>query len=297
MTKLIPVLLLFLGCGYSNPKNDNNGDEKLQLKSVYQLMMTDTLDFDFSGIVKSKDSIYVVADKPWNTFIYHIDFEAQKWLISKKRTISSDEKFDLEAIDYANGNFYLANEYTGSINILREGESNVEKLPIDFSKMDLDPGSWKNAGWEGLAVDETNEVLYLAKERQPRFILAVDMKNWTLTDQFDIPQTDSNDFSDLKFQDGFLYVLERNGNFVTKINPSTKEVVSKFHYKHIASHPSGKLFEPGKYGMAEALLLTENEIWIGLDNNGLEVSDFARETYNLNDKAPVILIFDRPEGF
>lgn len=286
-----------LSCGYTSSQTDRNGDQKLNLKSVYQLMMTDTLDFDFSGIVKTNDTIYVVADKPWNTFIYSIDFEEQKWLINHKRPITSEERFDLEAIDFAGGNFYLANEYTGSINILPAGEKDVRILPIDFTKKSLSPETWKNAGWEGLAIDETNKIMYLAKERQPRFILAVDMKSWTITDQFDIDQTDSNDFSDLKFQNGFLYVLERNGNYITKINPVTREVVSKFHYKHVASHPNGKLFEPGKYGMAEALLLTEDEIWVGLDNNGLKVSDFARQSYNLNDKAPVILVFDRPAGF
>ena len=49
--------------------------------------------------------------------------------------------------------------------------------------------------------------------------------------------------------------------------------------------------------MAEALLLTKDEIWIGLDNNGDEVTEHAKKTYQLQGREPVILKFKRPEGF
>ena len=139
--------------------------------------------------------------------------------------------------------------------------------------------------------------MYLTKERQPRDIISVDMNTWKIIDRFDIPQNESNDFSDAKYENGHLYILERNGNYISKINIDSKEVVEKYHYKHVASHPEGKLFEPSKYGMAEALLLLDDEIWIGLDNNGLFVSQFAKETYQLKGNEPIILKFKRPKGF
>ena len=296
MRSIIPGLVLLFSCGLVSSQNDRTYAE-LNLKSVHQLVMTDTMDFDFSGIVQKGDSIYVIADKPWNTFIYSISVEEKNWKISNQRAISSSERFDLEAIDFFDGNFYLANEYTGSINCLKPDKINIEILPINFDAHGLAPHTWKNAGWEGLAIDENNRVMYLVKERQPRMIMAVDMNSWTIIEQFDIPQTESNDFSDAKFERGLLYLLERNGNYITKVNPSTKEVLDKFHYKHIASHPEGKLYEPEKYGMAEALLLTDDEIWIGLDNNGLDASEHAKKTYQLYSKAPAILIFERPEDF
>ena len=296
MKTLTIGLTLLLSCGWGAFQKDNTHAE-LKLISVHQLIKTDTLNFDFSGITLKDDTIYVVADKPWNTFLYTIRFDENGWYADSSRTISSTEKFDLEAIDHCDDYFYLANEYTGSINRLDPTENELKILPINFQDRQLAPNTWKNAGWEGLAIDCENKIMYLTKERQPRDIITVDMKSWKILDQFDIPQTESNDFSDAKFENGHLYLLERNGNFITKIHAATKQVVEKFHYKHIASHPNGKLYEPEKYGMAEALLLLENEIWIGLDNNGLEVSSHAKETFKMSGRSPVILKFERPKGF
>lgn len=297
MRTLILSLVLLLSCHLVDTQKGDTFYPSLKLKSVHQLIMTDTLNFDFSGIVQKDDSIFVVADKPWNTYIYSIAFNQDGWFVDAQRAITSTEKFDLEAIDFSDGNFYLANEYTGSVNLLVPGATEIQPIPINFDAHGLAPGTWKNAGWEGLAIDATKKTMYLTKERQPRFIIAVDMATWTIKEQFDIPQTESNDFSDAKFHKGHLYLLERNGNYVTKINPKTKKVLAKYHYRHIASHPKGKLYEPEKYGMAEALLLTENEIWIGIDNNGLDVSDYAQQAYRLKAKAPAILKFERPKDF
>lgn len=297
MRILILCLAIQLSCGLVNSQKKEFAYTALNLKSVHQLLFTDSLNFDFSGIVLVDDSVYVIADKPWNTFIYSIAFNNQGWYINHQQVITSHERFDLEAIDYSNGVFYLANEKTGSINRVLRGETEIKTLPINFDEKELNPHQWKNAGWEGLTVDAENKIMYLTKEREPRIIVTVDMKTWKIKELFDIPQTESNDFADAKFQNGYLYLLERNGNFVTKVNPYTKAVVSKYHYKHIASHPAGKLYEPEKYGMAEALLLTENEIWIGIDNNGLNVSSHAEKTYQMKANAPAILKFERPKGF
>lgn len=297
MRTLTLSLTLFLSCGWGNYQKDKNPHLELKLISVHQLIKSDTLNFDFSGIAQKGDSIFVVADKPWNTFLYTIRFDENGWYADSSRTISSTERFDLEAIDHCDDYFYLANEFTGSINQLAPGATELKPLPINFQDFQLTPNTWGNAGWEGLAIDCDNQIMYLTKERQPRDIITVDMKNWTILDQFDIPQTESNDFSDAKYENGHLYLLERNGNYITKIDASTKNVIQKFHYKNVASHPNGKLYEPEKYGMAEALLLLENEIWIGLDNNGLNASDHARNTYNMTGNAPSILKFERPKGF
>ncbi|MEO9964637.1 MAG: SdiA-regulated domain-containing protein [Reichenbachiella sp.] len=297
MRLIILSLVFILSCKSGNSEKGGKTYQALNLQSVHQFISTDSLNFDFSGIVQKDDSIYVVADKPWNTFIYSIEFDDQGWYVNHKRQIISQQRFDLEAIDFCEGKFFLANEYTGSVYMLNPGEINLQELDINFEEHNLNPGSWKNAGWEGLAIDSQNEIMYLTKERQPRIIIAVDMKSWKIQDQFNIPQTESNDFADAKFENGYLYLLERNGNYITKINPTTKEVITKYHYRHIASHPDGKLYEPEKYGMAEALLLTEQEIWVGLDNNGLEVSNHARKVYQLKSKEPVLLKFERPENF
>ncbi|WP_422360246.1 SdiA-regulated domain-containing protein [Reichenbachiella sp.] len=297
MRTLTLSLVLLLSCHWIYTPEIKNGYPKLELLSVHQLEKTDTLNFDFSGIAQVDNSIYVVADKPWNTFLYSISFDQKNWFVDSARDISSVERLDLEAIDYCQGAFYLANEFTGSINVLNPESNDLTNLPINFEDYNLKPGTWKNAGWEGLTIDCDKQIMYLVKERQPRNIISVDMNSWKILEQFDIPQQDSNDFSDAKFQNGFLYLLERNGNYITKVDVLKKEVVEKYHYKHIASHPDGKLYTNEKYGMAEALLLLDDEIWVGLDNNGHMASEHAKKTYQMKGNAPVILKFKRPKGF
>ncbi|UXX79595.1 SdiA-regulated domain-containing protein [Reichenbachiella carrageenanivorans] len=297
MRTLTLSLAILLSCRWFAASQDTSAYQELSFISIHQMAPMDSLNFDFSGIVSKGDSIFIVADKPWNTFLYSITFSEKKWIAHPYRQISSTEKLDLEAVDHCNGFFYLANEFRGSIYRLPTSTAEVQTLPINFKENNLAPSTWKNAGWEGLTIDCENQVMYLVKERQPRNIVVVDMNRWGILDQFDIPQTESNDFSDAKYLNGHLYLLERNGNYITKVNTKTKTVVEKYHYRHIASHPNGKLYAPEKYGMAEALLLTDNEIWIGLDNNGLEVTDHAKDTYQLTGHTPVIIKFKRPAGF
>ena len=76
-----------------------------------------------------------------------------------------------------------------------------------------------------------------------------------------------------------------------------KKLYLRFHIRIPCSHPDGKLYDNSKYGMAEALLLTNDYIWIGLDNNGLPFSKHAENTYGLSGTQPVIIGFKRPAGF
>ena len=267
----------------------------LTLISCHQMKTFDDRVFDCSGIAERNDSIFVIADKPWNTFIYQIDFEGKSWEVVNTIPIDTKERLDLEGIEVHNGSFYLSNESSGEILKMKDGNLTIEA--IDFESINQKPSGWGNAGWEGLAIDTKNDILYLVKERQPRMIFVYDMKSKKFIDEFDIPQTECMDFADAKFLDGHLYILERNGNYVTKIKPETHAVVSKYHYRHVASHPDGKLYGPSKYGMAESLLITENEIWIGLDNNGKEVTEYALKTFELSGNAPLFLKFKRPPGF
>ena len=145
-------------------------------------------------------------------------------------------------------------------------------------------------------MDCKNNVLYLAKERQPRFIIVYELENEQVTDIISFPDQEG-DISDLKIENGFLYILERNANYVTKMDLSTQQIVSRMSYKNTCSHQDGKLYDNSKYGMGEALLLTPEEIWIGLDNNGLPFSDHAQNTYGLSGTQPVLIRFKRPKGF
>ncbi|UXP32714.1 SdiA-regulated domain-containing protein [Reichenbachiella agarivorans] len=303
MRKCLFILSLVLLTNWANAQSSY---QALQLVGMSQLQHSDSAPFDLSGIVRVGDHTYVVADKEWNTFLYEISMDSATFGFKAIQPLVIEDKPDIEAIAYCQGNFYLANERNGGLyrfNI-RDKVSSVapeplvcEQIPVDFYAVGLKPDTWGNAGWEGLAIDCEHQILYLIKERQPRFITTVDMNTWHILDQFTIPETESNDFADAKFNNGYLYLIERNGNYITKVDPRTKTVVDKRHYRHVASHPDGKLFGPEKFGMAEALLMLEDEIWIGLDNNGHEVTEHAKKVYGLSGNKPVIIRFERPIGF
>jgi hypothetical protein len=268
--------------------------EELRLLSYAQLQIADSTEFDLSGLIQVGNRYYVNADGKTNNFIYEIKLQENQWQFVAQMPLEIPETIDLEALDYHKGYFYVANEKSGKI-YRKQANSALGTLAVAWGEED--PSSWKNAGWEGLTIDEERDILYMIKERQPRKIFAIDLKSLQVTDSFNIPETESNDFADAHFEKGFLYLLERNGNFIAKVNPTTHEVVAKVSYRETCSHPRGKLYAPSKYGMAEALLFTPTEIWIGLDNNGIPVSDYGREKYGLTGKAPVILKFNRPKGF
>ena len=268
----------------------------LELVGLYQLDSLHGLKFDLSGITQMGDSVYIIADKPWNKFLYQIAFQQKSFMVTKKVNLTLSDKLDLEGVDHCGGKTYLVNERQGLVYEFTNTQY-ISTPELEFDNNELSSKSWGNSGWEGVAFDCKHQRLYLIKEREPRAIYVVDTDNYSIIDQFNIPETESNDFSDAKFENGYLYVIERNGNFVTKIDPVKKTVVSKYQYKDVASHPDGKLFGPTDYGMGEALLLTDTEIWIGLDNNGLRATEHAQKTYGLTGKSPVILKFKRPRGF
>ena len=290
------VLIIIAALGLLSCKDEPPVHSSLEFIGLYQLDSLHGLKFDLSGIVQIEDSVYLIADKPWNKFLYQIDFKPKSFMVTKKVNLRLANKLDLEGVDHCDGITYLVNERQGRAYSFSHPDS-IFSVELNFKKGDGNPKEWGNSGWEGVASDCENNVLYLIKERNPRRIYVVDTKTNSVMEDFTIPDTESNDFSDAKFENGHLYIIERNGNFVTKINPKSKSVVSKYQYKDVASHPNGKLYGPTEYGMGEALLLKEDEIWIGLDNNGLKVTEHAQKTYGMTGKSPVILKFKRPEGF
>lgn len=270
---------------------------ELELIEVSQMNNAQNNRFDLSGIVMVDGSCYVVADKGWNNYIYEITHKNDSWQVFNTLPLGLTDPIDLEGLDFCNGNFYLINEFGNQVYTLStNGE--MKTVFVHYSGKGIDRKTWKkNAGFEAIAVNCQDSILYLAKEREPRFLLEVDMKYGIIVNQFTIPEDESNDFSDMKYENGFLYMLERNGSCVSKIDVSSKAVVNKVSYKYTSNMPVGKLYEPSKYGMAEALLLTKDEIWIGIDNNGLEASKGAEDRFGIKGNQPSILRFKRPAGF
>ena len=277
---------------FNNPDFSQAPDWKeLEFNSIHVLDGYDHV-FDLSGISKVGKNYYVISDN--NTWLYQIKLDKNSFQIIDSVSLQYEQDADIEAIDYCeNFSWFFTNEENNQAYVTDlKGHT---RLIFDCKQLDTKMDWGTNKGLEGIAVDCTNKILYLAKEREPRFIITYNLDK---KEVIAISMKDSKgDISDLKYESGFLYVLERNANLVAKIDIRTMEVVDKVSYKETCSNPRGKLYAGTIYGMGEALLLTPEEIWIGLDNNGLQFSEFATSTFGLTGDKPVILRFKRPQGF
>lgn len=276
--------------------------KNLELKNngIKQLALEKNTRFDLSGICKFKDKIYVVADKKQNNYIYKIDTSLNSFTIYPEKKLCPDRKIDFEGIDVYKGKFFVINEWYDNVLMLTDS-CNLKDINIKWDRAGIDVKDWGNKGLEGLAFDKDKGFLYLAKEREPRRIFKIDLKTGTITEPFINVldnQTIGYDISDMKFENGFLYILERSSGTVIRINVENHETKS-YSYQHIVYKNGQRLFRNKfpQYGMAEALMLTKNEIWIALDNNGDPVSEYGKSLGLKEGNNTVILIFKRPEGF
>lgn len=252
--------------------------------------------FDLSSLVKdTADTVYTISDKEKNNFIYKVDWKNAE--LKPEIPFGVTDTLDIEAIDICGEEFYLSNEKNDKFYIVKNGEKTREFV-LDYSAVGgLSKGFLSgNKGFEGMAIDCENQIMYLAKEREPRFLLNVDLKTRRVLKQWNIPETDAFDFSEAKYENGFLYLLERTGMLVTKVDPKTEKVIAKFSYQNMEKSP-GYLYGPAIYTFAEALMLTPTEIWIGFDNNGLKVTKEAKKDLGIKNRDPLIMRFKRPANF
>lgn len=252
--------------------------------------------FDLSGISFLGNDIYVIADKKENNFLYKIDWNENNWTISPKIKFDLNTYLDLEGLVIDDDIAYLANEADNEVYKINIKTSKVEKLKIKWDNLELNKDKWiKNAGFEGIALDKNGNRLFLAKERDPRLIIEIDLNTLEIIEQYDLRESCSNDFADIFYYDGYLYGLERNALCLAKIDVESKKIIKHYSYKDSASKKGQKLFEPAKYGMAEALMIYNGKIWIGWDNNAIGVSKFGEDTYHLTGTLPLIMTFSLPD--
>lgn len=295
-------------------------------KLKFQKVLFNRDDTEISGLALKDNELLFVGDKLSDRRIYKVRFENDRFFskdyidISKLdghgkyfaeallfkhggRVIKSP--FDLEGISYCGNDFYLANEQTR--HILKVNNEKIENLKIEFSEIFKKFGTplkdiSTNAGFEGLTVDCKNKILYIAQERQPRAIIVVDLKTLTTLDIFDTPGVKvgkvSPDYADLFFQNGYLYALERNFHRILKIDPSTKKVIANYSYGHTNSVHLKNIYDTNEpYGLAEGLTMSDELIYIGVDNNKNKMSATAQEKFGISGNFSSIMIYKRPKGF
>lgn len=280
------------------PATINNQFPQLEFIELKQFAHGENREkFDLSGLVMdATGTIYAISDRENHDYIYKLDWN--KGRLNKYIPLGIKENLDIEAIDICGDNFYISNEKTDSIFIVKKDEP-IKKIKIDTKSTGVKKYffSGSNKGFEGMAIDCENQVMYLTKEREPRFILTVDLKENKILKKWDIPMPEGSfDYSEAKFQNGFLYIIERTPMLITKINPETEKVIAKYSYQNKEKGP-GYLYGPATHTFGEALILTPDEIWIGFDNNGLKATNNSHKELALKGRAPLVMRFKRPKGF
>ncbi len=279
--------------------------ELLHPKSIYMLGKVEVempkQRFDLSGFAIYKGRTICIADKSWTTDIYYFDTTATgEFNVSfcSKGPDYKTEDCDIEAVDVFN-NQIVVSEETNNLMYMQNKKGEFELMPTDFTKLEADLSRWgaANAGVEGFCVDAKNNTIYFAKEREPRRLFSYDMKkNEFHTDFDDVVLPNDGDISDMKYLKGYVYYLDRANCLVVRIDVKTKE---KVQYSFRQSSNNGKEhIYTADYGMAEALLITDNAIFIGMDNNNDPVSKYGEEIgLKAGSTAPSIFVFKRPANF
>jgi hypothetical protein len=207
---------------------------------------------------------------------------------------------DLEGIvSDAEGGFYLCDERNSGVRYAHPVKEIFDVLPLKWPDSE-NMNHWKNRGLEGIALDVKTNRLFLAKERQPQKLFEVDADGFQVQQiAQQITEASQFDISDLFYENGFLYLLNRAGFRILKMDLETSDVTDTLDYRRVMFHNQTLMYAGARYAMAEALIFNEQEIWIGLDNNAEPVNSDNKwmKMYNFEGTNPVIVVIERPEGF
>lgn len=236
----------------------------------------------------------------------------EKAMEGDQRLHEKDRRLDLEGAARCGTDVYLINERLRDVLRFDLSKKAFNRVPLDLMAYPRMLEGGANAGLEGIAIDCEKQIMYLAKEREPRFILTVDMKTWRIIFEKDLPpanragqrvidfitgdglMTLTTDFSDLFFRGGFLYVVERSEYQVAKVDPATMTVVARVSYWKTEKD----LYTTGEpFGLAEALFITDEYVIVGFDNNKNPLSIFTMQKYGVSGNVGAIAYFKRPKDF
>lgn len=259
-----------------------------------------------SGMAVQGNQLYIIGDKPHDQHLYAIEKQGHLWKIVSRVPLDIDHETDLEGAYACANAIFLVDEKSSRVYRYTSGKP-ARALDIDLSTVIPNPEAWGNAGFEGIALNCETGDLFLAKERNPRFILGIslsdDAKTGRVEDQiqFDAIQPDITplSFSDLYFDGGYLYALSRNHYRILKIDPHSKQIVASLSFSQLRDDAGSLYKNDGGFGLAEALVLTPARILLGLDNNGQSVRSNTplAARFGLSGNQPSIVVIERPQGF
>jgi len=254
--------------------------------------------FDISDFALKDNKVYAVSDASDANQVYLVDWgdEKKNGTIQKVFPHQITERYKLQGLAVCDDTYYLCSERKDSLYTLKQNEK-PQLTKIDLSKMKVHRSFLTSSeGFKGLAIDCTKKKAYFVNEHEPRFILTYDLEKNKVVEKWDVPEKETLGFFDAKFDKGFLYILIRDSMTILKISAETHVVVKKYSYQNFEKSP-GYLFAPASHPLAKAMLITDNEIWLSFLNRGHYPSLQAEKDLGLKGKKPLIVRFQRPEGF
>lgn len=259
------------------------------------------IDFDFepSGLSWLGGRLLTVSDKHDDT-IFELVIEATRVVVRPYvRFVPPEDEprpFDFEGLTPdADGSLLLASEARHRVlRVTAEGKASWATGSLQAIGAQAGLFRKRNAGLEGITL-LTNGHLLLAAERAPRGLIELERgasgraEAWALDESAYAPPKGRNvDFADLAGAGTAVYALERNSHLVVRIERSGNRWLEREAWSFAeAENDPRYAYEDQEYGLAEGLAITEERVYVVLDNN----NDRRRGT---RDARPMLFVFRRP---
>ncbi len=258
---------------------------QLPLSKNYRISGANAIGNSFFVVNNTDAEIYQLtqaqnlSNSPKSSLVPYKNLSTLNGYYSYAKNIPGEDKFDLEGVTFCsapkseqNGGliFYLVNGKTGDI--LKVQGDNLQKLEVsdeNFPNFRYEVG---NDGFMGVTVDCLSQKLFVAKQKNPNIVFAIDLTQKAVTRAYDLSSgSDSeDDISDLFFNGGQLYVLQKNRASILVIDPA-KKGKDIFLKNYDYSIVSDLTMSSEDVGIAEGLVVRDTtagkSVYLFLDQN------------------------------
>lgn len=283
---------------------------------------------NLSGLAQCGKDLWTVSDRDddqiyrldtrattWQAETVHIDvppvpdsglplgLSSRNWAASFVR--GGDLDFEGITCDSAGNRYIVSEGHAAVLQVSPQGTASWLKISPMLVREARASGMLLqfNALFEGLAINQAGDEMWLAAERQSRGLLRIKRKQ-TVWDcdggcvllseggmemqppQFPKARPVNRDFSDLSLFNGKLFTLERNAYQICRRDPQTAKVERCWSYAAELLQENRRYSQ--NYGLEEALVVDADGAWIGVDNNFGARAD--------GETRPIVWRFAAPEG-
>jgi len=203
-------------------------------------------------------------------------------------------KFDLEGVAWVGQNrFWAVDERDRLLLELDIGKGTIELVaPAEslFLGQDDLGGGGINRSFEGIT--RIGDRLFLAHEMMPNLIVCYSLESGSLRPVGRLPIESSFDLTGADSDNGWLYALGRMNSAVYKVDPASGNVAARADFHETADSSAFRYQNPMDFFRnSEGLVVKGDFIYVVLDGNGKSILSDPEQ------RAPLLLIFDRPPGF